>query len=126
MGEIPKKERRMACRVCLLACFHSKKVNPDITVVLQNAHWSNGWRDGLTLPFFEAQDYISGDFYGGALEQSFVCKLFYSLTPNKPFEYMTSRCPTLLDHTTMKSKELLEAQMYSVLANNGAFASLML
>lgn len=34
---------------------------------------------------------------------------------------MTSRCPTLLDHTTMKSKELLEAQMYSALANNGAF-----
>jgi len=99
----------------------AKKINPETTVVLQNAHWQNGWRDGLTLPFFEAQDYVSGDFYGGALEESFVCKLFYSLTSNKPFEYMTSRCPTLLDHTTMKSKELLEAQMYSALANNGAF-----
>jgi len=98
-----------------------KKINPEITVVLQSAHWQNGWRDGLTLPFFEVQDYIGGDFYGGALEESFVCKLFYNLTLNKPFEYMTSRCPTLLDHTTMKSKELLEIQLYSTLANNGAF-----
>lgn len=98
-----------------------KKINPDLTIVLQGAHWQNGWIDGLTLPFFRIQDYVSGDFYGGALEESFVCKLFYSITPNKPFEYMTSRCPTLLDHTTMKSKELLRAQMYSVLANNGAF-----
>jgi len=115
-----KREEWLAEFASLLVST-AKKVNPDITVGFQNAHWPNGWRDGLTLPFFEAQDYISGDFYGGALEQSFVCKLFYSLTPNKPFEYMTSRCPTLLDHTTMKSKELLEAQMYSVLANNGAF-----
>lgn len=115
-----RREEWLAEFASLLAST-AKKINPEVTIVLQNAHWQNGWRDGLTLPFFEAQDYISGDFYGGALEESFVCKLFDSLTSNRPFEYMTSRCPTLLDHTTMKSKELLEAQVYSALANNGAF-----
>jgi len=115
-----KREEWLAEFAALLVST-AKKINPEITVVLQNAHWQNGWRDGLTLPFFEVQDYISGDFYGGGLEESFVCKLFYNLTPNKPFEYMTSRCPTLLDHTTMKSKALLEVQTYSALANNGAF-----
>jgi Beta-galactosidase trimerisation domain. len=37
------------------------------------------------------------------------------------FEFMTSRCPDLNDHTTMKQKELLEAQAYLTLAHKGGF-----
>lgn len=34
---------------------------------------------------------------------------------------MTSRAPTLLDHMTMKHKELLKTQAFAALANHGAF-----
>lgn len=99
----------------------AKNIKPDITVGHQCAGWSTGWQGGFSLPFYEKSDYLSGDFYGGSLEQSIVCKLFYSLSKNGTFEFMTSRCPDLNDHTTMKQKELIEAQAYLTLAHNGAF-----
>ncbi len=99
----------------------AKRVKPEITVGHQCAGWSTGWQGGFSLPFFQKSDYLSGDFYGGALEQSFVCKLFHSIADHGAFEFMTSRCPDLNDHTTMKQKELLEAQVYLTLAHKGGF-----
>lgn len=75
----------------------------------------------MTNAAFRNSDYASGDFYGDALHQSFTCKALYELSENKPFEFMTSRCPDLSDHTTTKPVELLRAQMFSALAHQGAF-----
>ncbi len=94
-------------------------LKPGVTVGYQSAAWSLGWICGVGSKFFAHSDYVSGDFYGGAAEQSFVCKLFAHLTEKSLFEFMTPRCPDLSDHTTMKSRELLEAQAYSALAHNG-------
>ena len=85
----------------------------------QCAAWSTGWRSGIGSDFFAQGNYVSGDFYGGAAEQSFVCKMFTRLTEKPLFEFMTSRCHGLGDHTTMKRRELLLAQAYSALAHNG-------
>ena len=94
---------------------------PGISVVFQSASWALGWSIGLSEELYRQSDYLAGDFYGDPVEQSFVCKYLESMTPNKPVEFMSSRCPTLDEHTTTKQKELLEAQAYSSIANNASF-----
>ena len=99
-----------------------KILKPQVTVVHNFAGASANWRYGLTEEFMIANDYASGDFYGGLQEQSFICKLYHNLSKNEPFEYMTSRCyPNLKFHTSTKARELLELQNYITLAHNGAF-----
>lgn len=94
---------------------------PGSSVVFQSASWAEGWRIGLSEELYRQSDYLAGDFYGDPVEQSFVCKYLESLTSHKPVEFMSSRCPTLYEHTTTKQKELLEAQAYSAIANNASF-----
>lgn len=98
-----------------------KRLRPEASVGLQCASWPIGWQNGLTNAFFAQSDYTSGDFYGDALQQSFTCKALYHLSENLPFDFMTSRCPDLTEHTTNKSKELLKAQTFSAIVNGGAF-----
>jgi hypothetical protein len=99
----------------------ARRLQPGVSVGHQCAAWSTGWPSGISSTFFAQNDYLSGDFYGGAAEQSFISKLFTRLTEKPRFEFMTSRCPDLSDHTTMKSRDLLEAQAFSALAHNGRF-----
>ncbi|MDQ6419712.1 alpha-L-fucosidase [Paenibacillus sp. LHD-117] len=98
-----------------------KEKKPGATVGQQSSSWSVGWQNGLTADFFKQTDYASGDFYGNALQQTFICKALHHLTENKPFEFMTSRCPDLTEHTTTKSKAMLRAQAFSAVTNGGAF-----
>ena len=99
-----------------------KKVKPEATVDHQFSTSLHYWVRGSTEGIAMASDYCGGDFYGGFLQQSFICKLFYNLTRNRPFEYHTSRCyPSLLDHTTMKTREALEMHACTALAHDGAF-----
>jgi hypothetical protein len=99
-----------------------KSCNPDISVEHQSSVYTQNWVFGTTLGLAPHNDYLGGDFYGGFAQQSFICKLYDSATPNKPFEFMTSRCyPGLTDHTTLKSREMLELHACLALAHNGAF-----
>jgi hypothetical protein len=77
------------------------------------------WVRGVTAGMAEAVDYAGGDFYGGVRQQSFVCKLFHSMTGN--FEFHTSRCTNLQDHTTMKTVDEIELNYAIALAHGGAF-----
>ena len=95
--------------------------HPGCSVVFQSASWSLGWNIALSEAFYKQSDYLAGDFYGDPVEQSFVCKYLDSLTENKPIEFMTSRCPTLYEHTAMKQPELLETQAFASIANNACF-----
>jgi hypothetical protein len=80
---------------------------------------------GTTDGNFAANSYAGGDFYGGFLQQSFICKLYSSMSPSQPFEYMTSRCdPNLKDHTTLKSKDVMALHAFLALAHNGAFLAI--
>lgn len=94
---------------------------PGISVAFQSASWSLGWGIGLSTELYRQSDYLAGDFYGDPVEQSFVCKYLESLSPNRPVEFMVSRCPTLEEHTITRPKELLEAQVYSAIAANASF-----
>ena len=100
----------------------AKKYCPGISVEINSAPLTQMWKTGTTLALRDQNDYIGGDLYGGFGEQSFICKFYHSITPNQPFEYMTSRCePSLLDHTTLKSTTSLRLHACLTLAHNGAF-----
>ena len=58
----------------------------------------------------DACDFVGGDFYGGAAQFSLVCKTFYSLSPTRPFEFMTSRTWDLTDFVTIKPVEELRIE----------------
>jgi hypothetical protein len=117
-----KKREEWLVEFAAFATGTVKSCKPDITVEHQSSIFTHNWMFGATLGLAEHNDYLGGDFYGGFAQQSFICKLYDSATPNKPFEFMTSRCyPGLVDHTTLKSKEMLELHTYLTLAHNGAF-----
>ena len=81
-----------------------------------------GWLVGVDDMSSDAHDYLGGDRYGGFIDQSFTCKLYYNLTKNFPLEYMSSRChPDLGEHTTIKSRDMLSLHTYLAMAHNAAF-----
>jgi hypothetical protein len=104
---------------------HIWSIRPAFTVTHNFAsslgHWLPAVDDGIVT----ANDYISGDLYGGAIEQSFASKLFYSLTRSHPFDYMSSRCdPDLMEHTTIKSEDALALHASIAIAHGGAFTAI--
>ncbi|WP_438447593.1 alpha-L-fucosidase [Gorillibacterium sp. sgz5001074] len=97
-----------------------KKHKPDCSVT-HNYQALNPWFYGVTENVTLASDYAAGDLYGGTADHSFACKLYYSLTQNQPFEFMTSRCyPGLEEHTTMRSKDQLRLSVMTALMHHGA------
>ncbi|MBQ9788739.1 MAG: beta-galactosidase trimerization domain-containing protein [Lentisphaeria bacterium] len=93
----------------------------DISVVHQFSPVLHGWYLGQSSGIALASDYASGDFYGNILQQRFAVKAFEAFTQNGPFEFMTSRCVNLSDHTSSKSKEELYLSGLTTLANGGAY-----
>ena len=98
-----------------------KSINPTMTVTHQFSSILADWRWGVSFDRADDCDYLSGDFYGGSTQQSIVCKAFYSLSKNRPFEFHTSRCLDLHDHVTMKSLERMENQAFMAQAHGSAF-----
>jgi len=117
-----KKREEWIAEFAAMATNAIKKYKPNVTVEHQSSSVPASWMIGVTSQLAEQCDYVGGDFYGGALQQSFICKIFYNLTPKMPFEFMASICyPDLSDHTTTKSKELIENRAFLTIAHNGAF-----
>lgn len=117
-----KKREEWLLDFAAFATGTAKRYAPGISVEHNSAPLTQPWFLGTTIGLRDHNDYIGGDLYGGFAEQSFVCKLYHSITPNQPFEFMTSRCyPNLRDHTTMKRKDMLEVHAYLAMAHNGAF-----
>ena len=98
-----------------------RRLRPGLPVEHNYAPACFNWLHGVNEGPSEASDYTGGDLYGGHHEESFICKLYYELSRNQPFEYMTSRCdPDLAAHTTTKSLEDLKLHNYLTLAHHGA------
>lgn len=94
---------------------------PGVTVTHQFSPVLHGWALGQSAGIAAASDYASGDFYGGKLQQRFGVKAFAAFTTRHPFEFMTSRCESLNDHTSAKAPEELFAHALTTLANGGAY-----
>jgi GH35 family endo-1,4-beta-xylanase len=96
-----------------------KAIRPNVTVNHQYSLITQNWIWGGTEDHTDPCDYVGGDFYAGPTEQGLVCKLFNSLRGR--FEFHTTRCLNLGDHTTSKTEEHLRLQSRIALAHNGAF-----
>jgi len=117
-----RKREEWLAEFASMATSAIKKYKPEVAVEHQSSTVAASWMLGVTSLLSEQCDFLGGDFYGGVLQQSFICKLYYNLTPNMPFEFMTSICyPSLKDHTTTKPRELIEARAFLTIAHNGAF-----
>ena len=102
-----------------------KKLKSDVAVEHQYSTATHVWTFGVRSRESDASDYVGGDLYGGYDQQSFCCKLYYGMTANQPFEYMTSRCdPSLHDHTTTKSLDMMKLHAYLTYAHHGAFLAI--
>ncbi len=99
----------------------SRKCKPGIAVTHQFSPVLHGWFLGQSSGIAAASDYASGDFYGGGVQQRLACKLFDAYTRKKPYEFMTSRCVNLHDHSSTKSEEELFLHAVTTLANGGAY-----
>jgi hypothetical protein len=93
----------------------------DITVTFQNSPIIMGWSLGQTEGIADSCDYASGDFYGGKYQHILGAKILSAASRRQPFEYMTSRCIDLTDHTAMKSTETLACEAATTLASGGAY-----
>jgi hypothetical protein len=99
-----------------------KSIRPEVTVEHNFSMVMSLWRFGCTELQTNEMDYVSGDFYGGYLQQSFICKYFHNVSKTLPFNYHTSRCtPSLIYHTTTKEANELVVSAITSLVHNGAF-----
>lgn len=97
------------------------EIRPNLIVVFNSAAWDEDRPAAVTEEFLEKNEYLAGDFYGGPLMYSAICKALNNLTENRPVEFMTSRNVDLLDHTTIKSMGELRNSVYASLAHDAAF-----
>jgi len=93
----------------------------DVTVTFQNSPIIMGWSLGQSESIANCCDYASGDFYGGKHQHILGAKILAAASARQPYEYMTSRCIDLTDHTAMKSEETLTCEAATTLANGGAY-----
>lgn len=100
---------------------HIKKDRSDMSVTHQFSPMLLGWYLSLNSNFIEAVDYPSGDFYGDRDQQRLGTKIFSAFTKDLPFEFMTSRCVNLYDHTSTKSEDDIYCSAATTLACGGAY-----
>lgn len=100
---------------------HLQSIRPELSVTHQFSPVLHGWQLGQSTGIARASDYASGDFYGDKYQQRFGAKVFEGYTRQPPYEFMTSRCVNLHDHTSTKSDEELFLHAATTLANGGAY-----
>ncbi len=99
----------------------ARAARPQLTVTHQFSPVLHGWLPGQSKGIAEASDYASGDFYGGKSQQRLAVKVFAGYSTRMPYEFMTSRCVNLHDHTSSKSDDELFLHALTTLANAGAY-----
>ena len=96
-----------------------KSIRP-ITCNHQYSTIFHNWTLGTPLELARACDFVGGDFYGGPAQQSLACKVYYGLTPGRPFEFHTSRTRIFTDHVTVKPADELRVESYVATAHSAA------
>lgn len=100
-----------------------KSINPEISIEHNMAAIGENWSCANVEMNTEASDYAGGDYYGGYLQQSFMCKYYNNITRKKPFSYITSRCDkNLYAHTVSRTKDDLLIHSINALVHGGAFS----
>ncbi len=99
----------------------AREYKPGLTVMC-NSSYLPSYFMGESLDFFRLGEFIGGDFSMDRHSHSFECKLYNSVSANKPFEFLGSVMnPALNEHTIIKSPTHLRCLMGSTLLNNGRY-----
>jgi beta-galactosidase GanA len=98
----------------------ARRARPEVSVEHQASTFSMDWRLGVSDKLVPHNDFLQGDFYGDALQGSFVRKMLNNLSPNMPYGFETSIAMNLGNHTVIKSKELVKAKACAAVAGQGA------
>jgi hypothetical protein len=104
-----------------LATDTTRRVRPEVTVTHQFSTVLYDWGNGVPFGLADYCDYLSGDFYGDAAQQSVACKAYYAISKEHSFEFMTTANVSLFDHVTLKSRARLKAQASLALAHSAPF-----
>ncbi|MFC3800806.1 beta-galactosidase trimerization domain-containing protein [Cohnella sp. GCM10012308] len=98
------------------------RIKPTASIGYNVSSYSVGWQSGGNKDFFNYNSYLSGDVSSDPLTVSYTCKLFHSSNPKHAMEFMTSLADSnLLEHTIMKTKDHLRAQLFLTIAHQSSF-----
>ena len=97
-----------------------KEAGPRLSVNHQFSTIFSNWTLGVPLELTGACDYVGGDFYGGPTQHSLACKLYHSLTVQRPFEFHTSRTRHPTDHVTVKPQEEILGEAFVATLHSAA------
>lgn len=114
------RERWLAEFACLTTAT-VRQLRPEVSVEHQASTYPLNWRFGVSADLVPANDFLQGDFYGDALQGSFVRKLLTSLSPKRPIGFETCIMVDLGNVTALKSEELLASKAGAALADGTAF-----
>ncbi len=98
-----------------------KASKPEVSVTHQCSPVIGGWRLAYNPGIAAASDYSSGDFYYGKQQHQLAAKVLSAFSTNVPFEYHTSRCVDLRDHTSTKSEDEMLCDVAVTMSNGGAY-----
>jgi hypothetical protein len=99
----------------------ARRFRPGVSVEHQASTFPLNWRFGVSADLAPANDFLQGDFYGDAMQGSFVRKLLTSLSPKRPIGFETSIMVDLGNVTALKSEDLLACKAAAALADGTAF-----
>lgn len=116
-----RARERWLVEFAALATKTVRQHKPGASVEHQASTYPLTWRMGVTTALALENDFLQGDFYGDALQGSFVRKLLYNLSPNRPSGFETSIALDLSNYTALKPLELLQCKAAAALADQCAF-----
>ena len=99
----------------------TKAARPGISVHHNFATLQHDWRSGVSCRAALTSDFLGADFYGDALEQLLVCKLYQKLSADQPIEFTTTCCPTPGYHEQLKSAAQMEMHVLGATLASAAF-----
>ncbi len=116
-----RKREQWLAEFAGIATSTVKRLRPNASVEHQASTYPAIWGTGVSYPLVAHNDFLQGDFYGDAVQGSFVRKLLDELTPNRPCAFETSLSLSLGEHTGRKPEPLLEAKASAAMADNTSF-----
>jgi hypothetical protein len=116
-----RARERWLVEFAALATGTVRQFKPGASVEHQASTYPATWRMGVTTALAQYNDFLKGDFYGDALQGSFVRKLLANLSPNRPAGFETSISTELTNFTALKSEDLLTCKAAAALADGTAF-----
>ncbi len=98
-----------------------RRAKPGVAVYHNFAIGPVHWTAAVPFSVTEHSDFLGGDLYGDEIEQLVVMKLMSNLSRSRPAEYMTFATTGCEEHITLKSPELMRAQVLAAAAESTAF-----